>query len=557
MTLPRADASSSSSCSSSAGPPSLSRRSPGRAGQSRWTRSWSRPAARRLPGRSRRARCSGTTSRTSGKRCSTCRGSSSRAAVLETRRTSPSVASAPGACRSWWTGCPWRRPSVATVTPPDPHRRPGARHHPEGLQLDAPRREHARRSGADEHRQARAAARGQAASPPRSWTRRAPSHRAPSSPAPGRAGAPVRPARLPASSEVDHYRLAGSFEPSPQNPQQRGDRLWSDSTDSRITAMAGLTPAPGIDLWMTYVYQGADKGLSPPDVGTQDYRIWDWPLWRRHSIYVPRRLDLGQPLAGRAGVLRQVRRRAGRVLQPRRLRAGRPLPAVQLRRVLDRRPPRGGLGRRRARRAAGRGDLEAGGPRGPERRGAPHPRQRGHLVARRGVHLDGPGGAHHRRGAGLGRANAEPLLGGQRRARPGARRHDLRREEREQVPAQVAARRHVGDGPGARAAAVLRSQEPLPDHGPAVLDPLRRRPPQPGARGPSSRTTSSSATGEPSGTCSAWRRPSITPCSRTRSSTSSCRTPRTRARRWTTPGTSTGSPSTAPRRPSRRTRPAP
>ena len=83
---------------------------------------------------------------------------------------------------------------------------------------------------------------------------------------------------------VDHYRLPDSFEPSPLNPQERGDRLWSGSSDRKLTALAGFTPTPNLDLWMTYVYQDADKGLSPPDVGTRDYQIWDWPLWRRHSL---------------------------------------------------------------------------------------------------------------------------------------------------------------------------------------------------------------------------------------------------------------------------------
>jgi iron complex outermembrane receptor protein len=84
--------------------------------------------------------------------------------------------------------------------------------------------------------------------------------------------------------DVDHYRLPDSFEPTAQNPQEKGNRLWSDSKDLKLTLIAGLTPASDLDIWLTYVYQYADKGLSPPDVGIKDYAIWDWPVWNRHSV---------------------------------------------------------------------------------------------------------------------------------------------------------------------------------------------------------------------------------------------------------------------------------
>jgi iron complex outermembrane receptor protein len=84
--------------------------------------------------------------------------------------------------------------------------------------------------------------------------------------------------------DVNHFRLPGSFEPSPQNPQEKGNRLWSDSKDLKLTLIGGLTPVEDLDIWLTYVYQYADKGLSPPDVGIKDYAIWDWPVWNRHSV---------------------------------------------------------------------------------------------------------------------------------------------------------------------------------------------------------------------------------------------------------------------------------
>jgi iron complex outermembrane receptor protein len=83
---------------------------------------------------------------------------------------------------------------------------------------------------------------------------------------------------------VDHYRLPETFEASPQNPQETGDRLWSDAEDLKLTLIAGLTPAANLDIWLTYIYQDADKGFSPPDVRTREYQIWNWPFWKRQSV---------------------------------------------------------------------------------------------------------------------------------------------------------------------------------------------------------------------------------------------------------------------------------
>jgi iron complex outermembrane receptor protein len=83
---------------------------------------------------------------------------------------------------------------------------------------------------------------------------------------------------------VDHYRLPDSFEPSPNNPQEKGDRLWSDSTDLKLTLLAGLTPIEPRDVSLTYVFQDSNKGFSPPDVSGRDYYIWEWPVFDRWSV---------------------------------------------------------------------------------------------------------------------------------------------------------------------------------------------------------------------------------------------------------------------------------
>jgi iron complex outermembrane receptor protein len=83
--------------------------------------------------------------------------------------------------------------------------------------------------------------------------------------------------------DTDHFRLPDSFEPTANNPQEKGDRIWSDSIDRKYTLMAGLTPVDELDISFTYISQNADKGLSPPDTETRDYQIWEWTRWERES----------------------------------------------------------------------------------------------------------------------------------------------------------------------------------------------------------------------------------------------------------------------------------
>lgn len=84
--------------------------------------------------------------------------------------------------------------------------------------------------------------------------------------------------------DVDHFRLPAGFEETEGNPQKAGDRLWSDSKDFKLTLIAGLTPVSDLDAWLAFVYQNADKGVSPPNITIRNYQIWDWPVWKRWSV---------------------------------------------------------------------------------------------------------------------------------------------------------------------------------------------------------------------------------------------------------------------------------
>lgn len=87
-----------------------------------------------------------------------------------------------------------------------------------------------------------------------------------------------------------------------RNPQEAGNRLWSDSQDLKISALVGWTPFDALDIWASYSYSDADKGFSPTAVaGTRvrttgsgatmvgvdnepNFSVWQWPYIRRHTV---------------------------------------------------------------------------------------------------------------------------------------------------------------------------------------------------------------------------------------------------------------------------------
>ena len=84
--------------------------------------------------------------------------------------------------------------------------------------------------------------------------------------------------------DTDHFRIPYDFEPKPNNPQQKGERLWSESNDIKLTLLAGWTPVDNMDFSVSWIYQDSYKGFSPPSVNGRDYQIWEWPYYRRQGI---------------------------------------------------------------------------------------------------------------------------------------------------------------------------------------------------------------------------------------------------------------------------------
>jgi iron complex outermembrane receptor protein len=83
---------------------------------------------------------------------------------------------------------------------------------------------------------------------------------------------------------TDHFRIPYSFEPKRNNPQGKGERLWSEANDIKLTMLAGWTPFYNMDLSLTWIYQDSYKGFSPPSVNGRDYEIWEWPYYKRQSV---------------------------------------------------------------------------------------------------------------------------------------------------------------------------------------------------------------------------------------------------------------------------------
>jgi iron complex outermembrane receptor protein len=84
--------------------------------------------------------------------------------------------------------------------------------------------------------------------------------------------------------DTDHFRIPYEFEPVRNNPQQRGDRLWSTSNDIKLTLLAGWTPLDNLDLSLSWIYQDSYKGFSPPSTNGRDFEIWEWPYYKRQGV---------------------------------------------------------------------------------------------------------------------------------------------------------------------------------------------------------------------------------------------------------------------------------
>jgi iron complex outermembrane receptor protein len=99
--------------------------------------------------------------------------------------------------------------------------------------------------------------------------------------------------------DVDHTRLSDSFVPDPLNIQQKGDRLFSDSRDLKLTALAGWTPASPLSINASYILQDADKGVSPEETRGMQTVYSVWTLWRRQTFSLDAAYD-NETLFGKA-----------------------------------------------------------------------------------------------------------------------------------------------------------------------------------------------------------------------------------------------------------------
>jgi iron complex outermembrane receptor protein len=88
---------------------------------------------------------------------------------------------------------------------------------------------------------------------------------------------------------IDHTRLSDSFVPDPLNIQQKGYRLFSNTSDLKLSLLAGWTPGGPLSVNAAYVLQDADKGVSPEETEGAQTTFNVWTLWRRNTVY----LDIG------------------------------------------------------------------------------------------------------------------------------------------------------------------------------------------------------------------------------------------------------------------------
>lgn len=87
-------------------------------------------------------------------------------------------------------------------------------------------------------------------------------------------------------SFVDHWDLAGGYEPTPGSAEDGGARDFSRSRDWRANLKFGFTPNDTDEYSISYTRQEGAKNaplhVTDP-LGTQ--RFWSWPCWNIESLY--------------------------------------------------------------------------------------------------------------------------------------------------------------------------------------------------------------------------------------------------------------------------------
>ncbi len=80
----------------------------------------------------------------------------------------------------------------------------------------------------------------------------------------------------------DFWSLSGGYQPTANSLQPSGERLSSDSSDSRYNVKAGFTPNSTDEYTINYIKQLGEKGaplnvINNPPVPPNSY--WRWPYW--------------------------------------------------------------------------------------------------------------------------------------------------------------------------------------------------------------------------------------------------------------------------------------
>jgi iron complex outermembrane receptor protein len=83
-------------------------------------------------------------------------------------------------------------------------------------------------------------------------------------------------------SDRDYWTLSGNYVPPPRSLQPAGQRLSSDTTDSRYNLKAGWTPNSTDEYTINYIKQLGEKGAplniyNNPPVPPNSF--WRWPYW--------------------------------------------------------------------------------------------------------------------------------------------------------------------------------------------------------------------------------------------------------------------------------------
>jgi iron complex outermembrane receptor protein len=95
-------------------------------------------------------------------------------------------------------------------------------------------------------------------------------------------------------SDQNHIRLSDDYTHVTGSVQPEGERLRSETKDTKVSLKGGYIADDGSEIAIGYSNQNAHKQQSPvSDPAYSQAKYWDWPYWDKESIFITGQKNLG------------------------------------------------------------------------------------------------------------------------------------------------------------------------------------------------------------------------------------------------------------------------